>query len=160
MVLRLMLTALLVSMPPLWGADPVNVSVSPQTVTFRSTDPDATPVAAASTVSWTVWLGSGAWSLSVRANSPTLTNCPSVPVSAIRVRCVSVSVGGIPAGSGSCAQPFALSTTAQTVASGTQGRLVAGYNISLSYEFTDSWRYRGATAPPCSLTLTHSIYVQ
>jgi len=142
------------------AADPTNISVSPQTLSFQSSDPDSSPATATASVTWSVWFGSGSWNLSVRANSSTLANCPAVPVSAIRVRCASVSVGGIPAGSGTCAQPFLLTTTSQKVAAGTQGRIFANYAISIIYEFTDSWKYRGATSPPCSLTLTYAIYVQ
>ncbi|MCL6545354.1 MAG: hypothetical protein K6T61_08985 [Bryobacteraceae bacterium] len=157
---RLMLMLGLALPAALPAADPTNMSVSPQTLSFRSSDPDSAPVTATASVTWSVWLGRGSWNLSVRAGSPTLANCPSVPVSAIRVRCASVSVGGFPAGSGACAQPFLLTTASQQVAAGTQGRIFANYNINIIYEFTDSWKYRGANAPPCSLTLTYTIYVQ
>lgn len=157
---RLMLMLGLGLATALSAADPANISVSPQALSFRSSDPDLPVVTATASVSWLVWFGRGSWSISVGASGSTLANCPEVPVSAVRVRCASVRVGGIPAGSGSCAQPFPLATTSQQVAGGTQGRIFADYHVTIVYEFTDSWKYRGAVSPPCSLTLTYTIHVQ
>ena len=53
--------------------------------------------------------------------------------------------------------PFDLSTTAQTIASGTEGTGNATpYVVTLNFSFQDSWRYI-ATTSPCTVNLTYQI---
>jgi hypothetical protein len=163
MLRRLALAIALAEPAVLLGANPTQITASPATVSFLSSDPDAGPVAGSPvTVTWVVWLGgsSNTWNVTVRANSSTLGSCAAVPASAIRARCTSVSVTGFPAGSGSCSQAFPLGTGDQQIAGGLQGGIYATYTVTITYDFTDSWRYKGATAPACSLNLTYVVNIQ
>ena len=141
------------------------ITATPATVTFTSSDPDLSPVAGSPvTVTWRFTYGSSSqtWNIGVRANNSTMTHCGAVPTSAITVSCQSVSMsGGTPGtGSGSCSQPFLLSTTNQQVAGGLQRGNNANYTVNISYSFQDRWRYRGAVTPACALTLTYTVYFQ
>lgn len=145
----------------LWATTLSLITATPSTVNFSSSDPDTVPVAGSPvTVTWSTSNGSHSWTwnITARANTSTLGNCTSVPASAIRARCTSVAVTG--GGSGSCSQSVPLGTTAQQIAGGYEGSGTASYTVNITYEFTDSWRYRGATAPACSLILTYSVYAQ
>ena len=133
------------------------LTASPGTITFTSSDPDAGPVSGSTaTVTWIVTNGSknNNWTLSVSVGSPTLTNCGTVPASAIRVTCARASVGG--GGSGSCRPAFDLSTTPQTVASGQEGNNTRTYTVTINYSFTDQWKYIAAVSPACAATLTYT----
>ena len=104
---------------------------------------------------------SSTWTLTVAAAQSTLTNCPNVPLSAVQVRCLNVSSGGIGSASGSCAGTFALSTTPTTVASGTDGAVIAfgSHAVSIAYDFTDQWKYP-ATSSSCTVSLNYSLTAQ
>ena len=132
----------------------------PSTITFTSSDPD---VGATGSAVLTVNVGGAAsghpWTVTVQASSSTLTNCASVPVSAIKASCSGVVVSGtggtLP--TGSCSAPFSLSTVATQLAGGTQGNKNETYTINVNYPFTDNWQYPGASSPACSLTLSYTV---
>jgi hypothetical protein len=156
--------ALLAAAGAVWAAIQ-NITATPATVTFQSADPDLSPVAGSPvTVTWRFTGGNPGqtWNVGVSASSPAMTNCGGVPASAITVSCRSVSMSGGSQGTGSwsCSQPFPLSTTNQQVAGGRQMDGNANYAVDISYSFQDSWRYRGAVTPACSLTLTYTVYFQ
>jgi len=141
------------------------ISVIPATVTFQSSDPDAGAVAGTPvTVSWHYTDGwhKSSWSIRVRANSSTLTNCRAIPASAIRVSCQSVTIrGGAPGtGSGACSPPFQLGTVDQQVAGGLQQQHDADYTVNIIFSFQDSWRYQGAVNPACALELTYTVFFE
>jgi len=142
-------------------ANNFTLTVSPATITFTADNPGTLPVvagSAATTASWTA-LGSGNnWSLVVQAASPTFANCSTVPISAVTVSCSSVNVFGL-GGSGSCSGSFPLSTTPQTVASGSEGLVSLTYSVTLSFKLADSWKYIAETSPACSLSLTYTANV-
>lgn len=146
----------------LWAATSLGpITATPPTVSFRSSDPDAGPVAGTPvTVTWTAYGGSRnrTWNITVRANSSTLSNCATVPSSAIRARCTSATVTS--GGSGSCSQAFPLGISGQQVAGGNEGQQTGDYTVNITYEFTDSWKYKGATSPACSLNLTYVVTAQ
>jgi hypothetical protein len=137
------------------------LTVSPATISFSATNPGTLPVvagSAAATASWTA-LGSGnTWTLTVQAASPTFSNCSTVPISAVTVSCSSVSVVGL-GGSGTCAGSFPLSTTPQTVASGSEGLVSLTYSVTISFTLNDSWKYIAETSPACTLSLTYTANV-
>lgn len=137
-------------------------SVTPTTLTFSATDPDGSPVAGSSTVTAT-WGFTGValngnWRIDVQAPSTTFTNCSRVPVSAVRVTCTATNLTGIGlGGSASCASPSTLSTTATTVASGAERLGLSTTTVTLSYTFTDSWRYTAPETPSCSMSLAYIL---
>jgi hypothetical protein len=133
------------------------VNVSPAAIAFSATDPDTAPVDAGSGPASITWQNldftQGAWSLTVQAGSAGFTNCATVPVSAVTVSCatVSTSIGG----SGACSAPFTLSTSAQTVAGGTQSVLTYSYSVTINFTLADNWKYIAETSPSCSLSLSY-----
>ena len=133
------------------------LNVTPATISFAATDPGSVPVVAGSataSVSWTA-IGSGNnWSLTAQASSSTFTNCPTVPVSAVQVKCSTVSVVGL-GGSGSCAGSFPLSTSPQVVASGSEGLVSLSYTSTITFTLADSWKYIAQTSPACTISLTY-----
>lgn len=140
---------------------PFTLNVSPSTISFAATNPDSSPVVAGSssaTVSWLyIDLNTGDWNLTVQAASPSFTNCPNIPVSAVTVSCASIQK--LLGGAGNCAPPFPLSTTPQVVASGTQQILTFDYSININFTLADNWRYIAQTNPSCSLSLTYTANV-
>jgi hypothetical protein len=139
-----------------------NLSAVPGTIGFNSSDPDTGPVAGGTpaTVSWTVHQGNNNqnWTLSVQSGSASFTGCGTVPVSAVTVACTSAVVGG--GGTGACNPPFSLSTSPQQVAGGKEsGPGNRSYVVTLTFTFSDSWRYVAARNPACTLTLTYTADV-
>jgi hypothetical protein len=136
------------------------VSISPGTISFTASNPDGGPVSASApaTVSWQVSGGSHLqiWSLSLQAAASTFSNCPTIPISAIQVRCSTASVSG--GGSGTCGGSFPLSTTLQQAAGGAQGDNSNSYTVYLTFTLNESWRY--AVNSSCILTITYSITAQ
>ena len=133
------------------------LNVSPATISFAATNPDSVPVVAGSSAATVNWfyidLNTGDWNLTVQAASPTFTNCPSVPVSAVTVTCASIQK--LLGGSGNCSAPFPLSTTPQVLASGTQQILTFDYSVTINFTLADRWKYIAQTNPSCSLSLTY-----
>ncbi len=137
-------------------------NVSPGAIGFSSPDPDNTPVSGnnSATVQWGMdGHAKGDWSLSVQADSPSLTDCPDVPVSAITVRCDALTRSGTAHPTGACVSgALPLSGGPQTLASGTRQGGNSTITATLSFTFTDSWRYR--SSPSCSVHLTYTIYAE
>ncbi len=133
--------------------------ISPSTITFSSPDPDVTPTNASSlaTIQWTMsGKRNGAWSLSVKALSPSLNGCPAVPVSAIQFQCTSWSASD---GTGSCPSRSApLSTGSQIVASGGQEGNPGMHTVTISFTFSDAWKYPASSS--CSVQLIYTIDAQ
>jgi len=137
------------------------LNVSPATITFNATNPNNAPVVAGSStasLTWTSLSSGGNWSLTVQSSSPTFTNCPTVPISAVTVTCASASVGSL-GGSASCGGAFPLSTTATQVAGGTEGVIALNYSVTINFTLSDQWKYIAETSPACSLTLTYTANV-
>lgn len=141
------------------------LTATPATITFNTTNnPSTTPVVAgsqAATITWStlaIFDGSN-WTLKVQANSPTFTNCPLVPTSAVTVSCTAASIGGI-GGTAVCSSPFPLSTTSLQVAGGSVGNLFTyNYSVTINFTLADSWKYIAEQNPACSLTLTYNANV-
>jgi hypothetical protein len=137
-----------------------NLTASPGTITFNSPDPDSTPAngSSSATVIWTMRGNRlGTWSVSVKAGAATLGNCPAVPVSAIKVQCLTLSPEN--AGVGACVTgSFALSTTGQTIATGTREGTAGVTTMTLSFTFTDSWQYPASSS--CSAQITYTVTAQ
>ena len=135
-------------------------TITPTTITFSSPDPDASPVNGSSTAT-IVWSNSGGsanvgWTLGVQANSSAMVLCGSVPVSAVRVQCNSVSSTGTGNPIGNCANgALALTTSPQTIASGNRQGNPGNFSVVLTFTFTDSWKYPANSS--CSLNLTYTI---
>ena len=131
----------------------------PSTITFTSSDPD---VGATGSATVTIHVGTATgghpWTLTVHASSSTLTNCASLPLSAIKASCSGVVVSGTGGTrpTGSCSASFSLSTVATQLAGGNQGNMNNTYTINVNYPFTDNWQYPGASSPACSLTLSYT----
>jgi len=137
-------------------------TVLPSSIKFSSPDPDITPVSGntPATIVWTMTGNKhGNWSLAVQAAAASLTSCPAVPVSAIKVQCTSA----IPTGGGgpnaTCTSgALTLSTAAQTLASGINEGDPGTITVNASFTFTDAWRYPASSA--CSVQLTYTITAQ
>ncbi|MEI9971829.1 MAG: hypothetical protein WDO73_07110 [Ignavibacteriota bacterium] len=137
------------------------LAVTPPTISFGATNPGTNPVVAGSAsanITWNVVSGGNNWSLKVQASAPTLTNCPSVPVSAIKVSCSAASVGSL-GGTANCAASFPLSTTAAQVAGGAEGTFSYSYSVTVSFTLADSWKYVAETTPACSISLTYTANI-
>ncbi|MBI3210930.1 MAG: hypothetical protein HYZ37_18760 [Candidatus Solibacter usitatus] len=139
-----------------------NTNISPATITFSSSNPDAVASGSSTaTVQWRIRSSSlgQPWTLQISADTSTLTSCGTVPASAVRATCNSVSITGNNPGTGACGGAVALSTAPQTIASGAQGSGAFNHNytVIVSFTFTDQWIYKGAIAPTCSLGTTYTI---
>jgi len=137
------------------------ITIAPQSVTFQARNPEAGTVASSSpaSLSWVVSSGSHAlnWTVSIQATDSSFSNCPTLPVSAVRVNCSSASVSG-GSGTGSCSGSFPLSATLQQLAGGVQGDAVNTYTVTISFTLAESWRYIAKSS--CTLNLTYSINAQ
>jgi hypothetical protein len=135
-------------------------TVSPSTITFSSPNPDVTPAngSTAATIQWAMaGNAGGAWSAAVQATSSSLTGCPAVPVSAIKFQCTSLSLATN--GAGTCSSgTFTLSTSPQTVASGSKQGKSGNTVATVSFTFTDGWKYPASSS--CSTQLTYTINAQ
>src|SRR5260221_9946720 len=134
-----------VVLPTAAAATVNSYTVSPATITFNMTDPDAGLVTGSPAGSVVLSISNGAasrnWIQYVQANSSTFTGCTAIPASAVTVTCNSVTlnnVGGSP-GTGAFGAPFALSTTATQVAGGREGTKTDNFTISISFTLADSW---------------------
>lgn len=138
-------------------------TVSPSTVSIASTDPDTGGNGSATVTSVINGpIGGKPWSVTVNTSGSTnLTNCATVPVSAVRATCsLAISGTGGTQPTGACGSAFNLSTTDTTIASGTQGDGSGNtYTITMSYHFTDAWNYLGASSPACTVTLAYTLHV-
>lgn len=138
-----------------------NVVATPATIVFAANDPDTptVPGNVTATISFRTTGGDllRTWRLDVQATGGgSLANCPrSIPVSRIRVTCVSATADN--GGTGVCAAPFNLSTGLQTLANGTEGTGNASpYAITVNFTFEDAWQYI-ATNSPCVVNLSYQI---
>ena len=127
-------------------------SVTPAAITFTATDPTGTPVvtgSATAVVTWTTKGGATAnsWTLGVSAPS-TFAACSTVPASAVKVTCGSVT-------GGACSAATNLTNTATTIASGKESTGTANYTVNLTFTLQDSWKYIASSS--CSLTVTYTI---
>jgi hypothetical protein len=131
--------------------------VAPPTMTLTSNDPDA-GAGGTATVNWDLSGGkpNRDWELAVRADSASFTNCPGVPMNAVRLSCLSVVRQGTGNPRGSCvASGTALTTADQVVAAGNRGGGGSTFTVTVSLAFTDSWRF--AASQSCSVSLTYSL---
>lgn len=138
------------------------LTVSPATISFSATNPGTVPVVSGSSTVKATWTAQGSggtntWTLTVRAAASTFTNCATVPVSAVTVSCSAASISG--GGTAGCGGSFPLSTTAQTVASGTDSNVNRNYSVTLNFTLADSWSYIAETSPACTLSLTYTANV-
>lgn len=133
------------------------MTATPATIGFQATDPDNPNVSGSSPGSVT-WQAAGiipaSWSLTVQSPGSTFPGCPTVPVSAVKVTCTGVKVTG--GGNGSCGGPVSLSTSAQNLATGTEGFLNTTYTVNLTFTLTDSWKYIAQLSPQCSITVSYT----
>jgi hypothetical protein len=134
-------------------------TISPAAITFASPDPDVTPASGSSTAT-VQWIMSGnaagAWSVTVQSVSSSLANCPAVPVSAVTLQCTTATVSGSGTPRASCnAAALTLSTSPQTIASGTREGNPGTINVTVSFKFTDAWKYPASSS--CSLQITYTV---
>jgi hypothetical protein len=138
------------------------LNASPASISFNASNPQTSPVVAGSSTSsitWSILSGGDTWELTVQAASPSFTNCPFVPISAVTVTCASASVGSF-GGSAACAGAFPLSTTPTRVAGGNEGVVALNYSVTLNFTLADSWKYIAEISPACSLSLTYKADVR
>jgi hypothetical protein len=134
-------------------------TISPAAITFTSPDPDVTPASGSSTAT-VQWImsgnSSGAWSITVQSISSSLANCPAVPVSAITLQCSSATASGSGFPRASCtAAALTLSTTPQTIATGTREGNPGTINVAVAFTFTDAWKYPASSS--CTLQITYTV---
>jgi len=130
-------------------------SVTPATITFTAPNPISSPIvngSASALVSWKTAGGSAAraWTLGVSAPAA-FGSCSTVPASAVKVTCGTVT-GGF---AGACSAASNLSTTSTKVAGGNEGTGSTSYSVSLSFTLSDSWSYIASSS--CSLSVTYTI---
>ncbi len=136
-----------------------SASVTPSTISFTATDPDLGSFSGSSpaTVSWNTNAGNShsTWTLSVASSAANFTSCSTVPASAVRVSCGSVSGGT----SGQCGAGFQLGATSRQIASGIEGNGNGNqsYAVTITFTLADSWRYVAEQSPLCTLTLSYTI---
>jgi hypothetical protein len=138
---------------------------TPSTIPFVANSPgSAISGGSVATITWNIAQGSlgRTWTLMVGTSSPTFSGCATVPESAVSVRCVSASVVGGGQGSAGCNvtdfTPLPASLPGVSMASGNEGNASAhSYNVVLSYQLTDSWRY-GANV--CPLNVSYTVVAQ
>ena len=160
-VIRIAAVCLILTPGPLPAQGTItNLTATPGTITFNSPDPDTTPPngSSSATVQWTMRGNRlGTWSVSVKAGAATLVNCPAVPVTAIKVQCLTLTPEN--AGVGACVTgTFALSTIGQTIASGTREGAAGVTTMTVAFTFTDSWQYPASSA--CSAQITYTVTAQ
>jgi hypothetical protein len=135
-------------------------TVTPSTLSFVATDPDNGGPAPQSSVAGVLFRGSPSryWTLHVQAESGSLNNCGGIPASALVLRCLSARFSGAGPGNASCnASPVQLSTAPQLVAQGRQGTLLNRLTVEMQVSFVDSWRYPGAQAHACTVSLRYIV---
>jgi hypothetical protein len=135
---------------------------TPSTIPFTANNPGSSIAGGSvATVAWTITQGNNGrrWTLSVGASSSSFIGCPTVPESAVSVKCASASVtGGGQASAGCNVNSF--TTLPNTlpglpVASGNEGNSTShNYTVVLSYQLADSWRYIANT---CPLNITYTV---
>ena len=134
------------------------VTVTPSTITFSSPDPDTTPVNGntTATVMWSMNGGNNTWTLGVNATAASFASCPAVPVNAVKFSCSSATPGGNGNPHAVCTPgTLTLSTTAQTIASGTrQGNGSSPFTVVVAFTFSDAWNYPANSS--CTLNLTYT----
>jgi hypothetical protein len=134
-----------------------NAAAAPATISFTATDPDLGSFLGSSpaTLSWATPDGNrqNPWTLKVAASTPSFTSCSTVPASAVRVSCSSVSSGT----NGQCGPAFQLSTALNQIASGLQGNGNESYSVTITFTLADSWRYVAEQSPPCTISLSYTI---
>ena len=135
-----------------------SLSATPATISFRAANPDLVLVSGSSpgSLTWMVLGGSHLqqWTLSLQAGSSSLIGCTTVPISAVRVNCGTATVSGV-GGTGTCSGSFPLSTSAQQIASGTEGDGTQSYSVSMNFTLAESWRY--VTNSACTITLAYTV---
>jgi hypothetical protein len=133
-------------------------AVVPAALQIRSDDPDASPAPVVTTVTWQAQKGAkdAIWKLTIRAGAGSFTNCGSVPISAVRVACSTISGGG-GGGASTCNAPFALSGAPQQVAGGNDRPGNRRYAVTLLLSFSDKWKYTSSLGTACSLDLVYSL---
>jgi hypothetical protein len=143
-------------LPPLTTIS--GAAAAPSTINFTATDPDLGSFSgsSAATVSWNTTNGLliNTWTLSVAAAAASFTTCATVPASAVKVTCSSVTGGT----GGTCGAAFQLSTTSHQIASGSEATLATSpYSVVINFSLADSWRYIAEQAPSCTLSLSYTI---
>jgi hypothetical protein len=133
-----------------------NMTVSPSTISFLATDPDLGVAPQAVTVTWTATAGVlfRPWTLTGMASSGTFTGCPTVPVSAVTMKCTSGSAPFL--GSANCSGATQLSTAALQIAGGNEAILGGTYTVNLTLTLADSWKFIAKQVPQCTLNLTYT----
>jgi hypothetical protein len=161
MSLRRTLLAVVLANAALPATTITGPTITPLTINFSSSDPDAAPAngSSAASIHWTLNNSNknGNWSLTVQSATPTLAGCPAVPVSAVQFQCTSVTRAN--GGDGNCASgSLVLSTSPQTVASGGKEGTTGATGVTLTFTFTDAWKY--PASPSCSIQLTYTVNAQ
>ena len=134
-------------------------TVTPTALNFAAIDPDtggpaAQPSTAVARISG-AWFG--AWYFYVQSETPTLTNCGSIPASALIVRCQTASINGFLSNASCNSSSIPLSTTQATMASGNVGIFSSTITVNFQVSFADRWRYRAALAPACTVSLRYTV---
>ena len=151
---------------PGWGFSRVSLlRATPSTIPFTANNPGSSIAGGTvATVGWNIIYGKNrsTWTLRVGTTSSSFSGCPTVPESAVRVKCTSASADGGGQVSAGC-NVTSFTTLPSTlpglpVASGDEGNASShNYNVVLSYQLADSWRY---IANICPLTVTYTVNAQ
>jgi hypothetical protein len=135
---RLLLILGLLAVPAVAGAQQLELTISPMTVTFPTTDPDTAPVLSAAPVTVQCRVrgnGNRSWLLTVQASGDLVASQSQIPASAVTW----VATPAPPFRAGTMS-----STQAQTLASGT-GNVNAAMTGTLTFRLTNSWTYDAGT---------------
>jgi hypothetical protein len=148
----------------LWAINVTGLTATPSTITFTGNNPGGTVTGnQTATVAFSITSSThNNWTLSVGTGATSFTGCTYIPVSAVTVSCSTATA--TPAGSGagaSCSASGSLPSTIPGLAVATGKEPNDGstknYNIVVSYQLADSWKYIPNT---CPLTITYTANAQ
>lgn len=144
-----------------FAVNPAVVTATPATITFTSPDPDTTPTSGSSvgTVTWTMDGNNKNWSVTANATSASFTGCTAIPVSAVQFSCSGfTNLGGGNKNGGCISGTLTLSTMPQTIASGSaQGNGSGASSFTVSFTFTDAWKYPASPGSTCSVSINYDV---
>lgn len=162
MVWRAVLVILAGCLGAMGQTNVTSFTVTPAALNFAAIDPDTGGPAVQSSTALTRLTNTGVqrpWTLYVESDTATLAGCTHIPASALVVTCTIATLdSNNMSGKAYCkSSPVQVSTTRSVIAYGTQGNrdvtITAGFQVA----FTDSWRYRAALSPACTVSLRYTM---
>lgn len=138
-----------------------SVPVTPMTPSFTAADPDmGVPAAQSSTVGICFSRAfMRPWGLFVQPEGPALTDCGSIPASALAIKCTSASINGRLGSTSSYASLVPSSATAATLSVANRGLFRNEATVNLQFHFTCNRCKRATRASEGRLSLRYMAEV-